>query len=107
MRERNFEVPLDDTELEWIRYRFTTEGRLVVTFLVQYETFEAGERKPIVRYDNAHGFAHRDRLNRRGDSIDKQVLPEHLTANDVLELGRQDIQRNWQRYSEQFFGDEP
>jgi hypothetical protein len=107
MGNRDFAAALDDHRLEWIRYRFTTEAGRVITFTVQYETTIGDERIPVVRYDNAHGFAHRDELDRRGRVVRKERLPEYLTAGDVLQIGKRDIQEHWPRYRERFLGDEP
>jgi len=41
-------------------------GKRVVEFRVQYETKLGGEWYPVVRYDTAHGFAHRDLIDRHG-----------------------------------------
>jgi hypothetical protein len=52
-------------------YHNTDKGNLVA-FMVQLEVeVEDGIWKPVIRYDCAHDFAHRDRYNLRGDQ-DKQ-----------------------------------
>lgn len=102
-----FDAPLDDEGLEWIRCRFTTEVGQVTRFTIQYESTVAGERKPVVRYDNAHGFAHRDILDRSGRVVSKSRLARVLTPKEALQLGERDIQQNWQRYRQGFFGKEP
>ena len=99
-----FDAPLDDEGLEWIRYRFTTEAGKVTTFTIQYETTVAGERKPVVRYDYAHGFAHRDILDRGGRVISKHRLADVPTPKEALQTGERDILQNWQRYRQRFFG---
>lgn len=107
MAEHEFDYPLDDDALEWIRFRFTTEAHSVTVFTVQYETTIAGERAPVVRYDSAHGFAHRDVLNRDGIIIEKVDLGEGLTFADALNFGQQDIRQNWRTYRQAFFGETP
>jgi hypothetical protein len=106
MGEHDFDAALDAAGLEWIRYRFNTQGGNVTHFTVQYETTIDDRRVPVVRYDNAHGFAHRDLMNRRGEVVSKMGLPEHVTAGKALQIGKQDIQENWQRYRERFLGGE-
>lgn len=102
MPEIDFEVPLDDTYLEWMRVRFSTLRGKVTTFMVQYETTFAGRRVPVVRYDNAHGFVHRDLLNRRGQLIAKTRLENDPDSSVALNIGEPDILDNWPHYLEQF-----
>ena len=102
----DFNAPLDEEGLEWIRYRFTTESGQVTMFTIQYETTIGEERMPVVRYDNAHGFAHRDLLDRRGRIIAKNPLVGVPTSKEALQIGERDILDNWQRYRQRFFGDE-
>lgn len=105
MRVIAYEVELDDTALEWLRLRVETERGRVIGFLVQYETTVAGQRTPVIRYDSAHGFAHRDVLGRRGEFVEKQALASHLSFREALDLGVRDIRANWRRYRREFFGD--
>jgi hypothetical protein len=101
MPEKEFLMPLDDAQNEWMRVRFTTvEGR-VLNFAVQYETTIAGQRVPVVRNDNAHGFCHRDIFKLNGTAT-KQ--PQEGTPAEVLSQGPQDIRENWQSYRKNFFG---
>jgi hypothetical protein len=105
MWNHDYSLSLDDDRLDWVRVRFHTEGQTVTRFAVQYETTIDGKRVPVVRYDAAHGFAHRDLLNRRGDVIDKQPLAG--TYDEALTFGVQDVQANWQDYREAFFRGTP
>ncbi len=102
MPYREYEVPLDDEAREWLRLRITTEGGGVVAFTAQYETTLAGRRTPIVRYDGAHGYAHRDLLDRRGRVVDKRPLPGNPTYKEALEIGRRDLLDNWSAYRRAF-----
>ncbi|MDP9364859.1 MAG: hypothetical protein M3Q10_11665 [Chloroflexota bacterium] len=102
-----YEVELDDEAREWLRLRITTEGADVTAFTAQYETTIGGERTPVVRYDNAHGYAHRDVLDRRGRVIDKRPVPGNPTLKEALEIGRMDLRNNWPHYRAAFFGDAP
>ncbi len=65
--------PLSRDRLEWLRVRLTAERGEVLSFTAQYETIEDGERLAVVRYETAHGFAHIDILNRRGDVVEKNL----------------------------------
>jgi hypothetical protein len=59
-----------------------------------------------VRFDNAHGYAHRDLLNRQGRVKQKDPIPGNPTLAEALTRGQQDIMQNWQRYRREFFEDE-
>jgi hypothetical protein len=85
-----------------MRVRFATLAGKVVTFTVQYETTIADVRVPVVRYDNAHGFPHRDELNRRGLIRRKTEMAGNPDAGTALTIGQRDIQENWQRYRRAF-----
>ncbi len=102
MPEIDYVVPLDDDGLEWIRVRLATASGHVTTFTVQYETLLDGRRLAVVRYDNAHGFCHRDILDRRGNVIDKRLVLG--TPAEVATLGKQDIVANWRHYQAAFLG---
>lgn len=71
MPESGFLTALDPSGLNWLRFELQTAGGQVLTFVAQYETMLAGKTIPVVRYDNHHGFCHRDRMNRRGDVVEK------------------------------------
>jgi hypothetical protein len=97
MPEITYELALDDARADWLRARFTT---------VQYETTISGLRMPVVRFDNAHGFAHRDLLDRNGRIIEKRPIPGNPSPDMALAQGEREIRRNWPRYRAAFFGDE-
>lgn len=60
MRTVEFRRLLDDENA--LRVRFETERGQILRFVIQLECLfsEDGEWMPIVRYDTAHGYAHRD-----------------------------------------------
>ena len=80
-------------------YHQTERGR-VVAFMVQLEVeVEKDLWRPVLRYDCAHDFAHRDRYNLHGEQ-DKEALS--LSYADVLTFADQDINNNWPIYRERF-----
>lgn len=101
-----YESPLDHTGMEWFRFRVSTLRGRVVTFTVQYETTVNDRRLPVVRFDNAHGFAHRDTLNRRGEVIAKTRLAGEPPPEVAAMIGKRDIEANWHRYRDAFFGEQ-
>ena len=96
MGEKSFIVYLDEHGRD--RYRmFCLVNRGVVTlFCVQYEAFIQGAWHPVVRYDTAHNFPHRDLLH-PDQSQDKTLYPGSTLA-EVLTIGQEDIKRNWRAY---------
>lgn len=68
---------------------------------MQLELYLDGNWKPVVRYDNAHGFAHRDVLNPKGDLIEKRTL-KLGSLDEVLEFAEQDLSDRFEWYVEKF-----
>lgn len=76
------------------------KGR-VVYFRIQYETRLEDKWYPVVRYDTAHGFAHRDLINRKGEVVKTPLFISDY--NDALTFGESDLKANWEIYKERFF----
>lgn len=72
----------------------------IVEFVVRYELFFRGKWYPLVRYDTAHGFAHKDVLTFDG-KITKHKLP-FTDYNLALTFAEKDLKENWQKYRENF-----
>lgn len=75
------------------------EGK-VVEFIVQYELKILDEWYPVVRYDTAHGFAHKDKL-----TFNSRVTKEDMPFDDfnlALTFAEKDLRDNWQEYRAQF-----
>jgi hypothetical protein len=94
--EKSFVVPLGTGDCDRYRLYCVVERGQVVVFCVQYEAFINGEWRPVVRYDTAHGFPHRDLLHPDG-SKEKTEYTNYSNA-EVLSLGQEDIKRNWRDY---------
>ena len=98
MAEKTYLIRLGDGARK--RHYHRTESGSVIAFMVQLEVkVEEGEWKPVLRYDCAHDFAHRDRYNIRGEQ-DKEEL--HLRYAEALNLADRDINQNWALYKERF-----
>lgn len=75
-------------------------GHWVTGFSIQIEVFMRGDWRAVVRYDTAHGFAHRDLLHGDG-SIEK--MPLHVSSfNEALTVAENDLRTNWTQYRTQF-----
>jgi hypothetical protein len=79
-------------------YHKTTRGK-VEKFMVQLEVKYERKWKEVVRYDCAHGYAHRDSYNLRGKHTKDEL---YLSFEDALTLADDDIDDNWETYKHRF-----
>jgi len=82
------------------RTRHVRIGNKIIEFVVQYEVELKNIWYPVVRYDTAHGFAHKDILFYKGD-VRKEILPFD-DFNLALTFSEKDLRDNWQKYRESF-----
>jgi len=84
------------------RYRHVhmIEKGKIVFFRVQYEIKLKDIWYPVVRYDTAHGFAHRDQLNMKGEAEKTPLFNQDY--NDALTFSENDLKTNWQLYKRKF-----
>ena len=67
MGEREFLIYLDpEQRLNRYRHYHVWQGNEIVEFRIQFEAFIDGQWHPVMRYDTAHGQAHRDMLHPGG-----------------------------------------
>ena len=66
-----------------------------MNLVVQLEVF-LGEWKPVVRYNYAHGFPHRDILFADGRKVKESVEGRDLGA--IATMAIQDLKANWVRH---------
>lgn len=75
-------------------------GKWVTQFSVQIELWIHAHWQAVVRYDTAHGFAHRDLIHADG-RIDK--TPLHVgSLNEALTVAENDLRANWASYRRGF-----
>ena len=96
MNEIEFLYPLSPELEDRLRVKATKIRGRVVSFVVQYEAFIQGQWRAIVRYDNAHRFAHKDILHPDG-SADKQPL-DFASLNLAFTFAIQDLKSLWRWY---------
>jgi len=70
----------------------------ILEFTVQYEALIQDEWRPVVRYDTAHGFAHKDILHPDG-RVDKQPI-YFESYNLAFTYATLDLKRFWKEYRE-------
>lgn len=82
------------------RHQHIREKVRIVQFRIQLETLVDNRWYPVVRYDTAHGFAHRDLFNRNGEVTKTPVFIHDY--NDALTFAESDLKTNWEMYKERF-----
>jgi len=95
-------------EIEYIFYLLEESDRLrviarkdkgdIMEFVVQYEALISGQWKPVVRYDTAHGFAHRDIIKANGEVLKQPLFFESF--NLAFTFATLDLKMNWRQYKE-------
>jgi hypothetical protein len=75
----------------------------VIGFVVQLEFKTTLGWRPVVRYDTAHGFAHRDRYQSDGTVSRHEPLPvSHY--NQAMNYAIKDVKTNWEDWIRDFQG---
>ena len=86
--------------------RIWLEAGRVGRFVVQYETMIGARRVPVVRYDTAHGYAHRDQMFQAREPI-KTRLGDRLSLDEALQFADEDVRRHWRTYRRRFIRNQP
>jgi hypothetical protein len=97
MAEKEYIIPYRE-DVRKRHYHKTKRGK-VVGFAVQLEVKVGDKWKEVVRYDCAHGYAHRDSYNLPGERKKRDL---NLRFDDALTLADEDIDDNWEIYKNQF-----
>jgi len=82
------------------RSRHIRQRGQIVRFIVQYETRIGKNWLPVVRYDTAHGMAHRDLLTRQGQAVKTPLFTRDY--NEALTFAENDLKANWTLYKARF-----
>lgn len=103
---RRFETRLGQDVADWLRVRFLVERGTVLRFTVQYEAVVEGTTFPVVRWDTAHGFVHRDTLDWEGRVVEKLPVASP-SYNDAMTKAIVDIRSRWPTFREEFAARKP
>ena len=98
---------LTDDDANVLRVRIRTERGRVVRFTVQYEAIIDSRVFPIVRYDTAHDYAHRDVLDWQGRVIRKDPIAGPDRYHQALTDAINDLKANWPSYRAAFLEKKP
>ena len=96
MTETTYVINLSRDGQNRYRHRHVLDKDRIVEFSAQYETYVAGKWHPIVRYDSAHGFAHRDLIHPEGTETKTEF--RYWDYAQVLTYGERDLKENWPSY---------
>jgi hypothetical protein len=102
IQEKEFVVLLGNDSR--IRHYHSRTKQQVIEFMVQLEVNPRGKWKPVIRYDTAHGFAHRDIFHADGRT-EKTPLPVS-DINTALTFAELDLRTNCELYRERFLKEE-
>ncbi|GBD98008.1 hypothetical protein BMS3Abin07_00015 [bacterium BMS3Abin07] len=100
MQEIEYLIYLTAESTDRLRVYAQKERTIILEFVVQYEAMISEEWQPIVRYDTAHGFAHRDIMKADGKTIKQPLFFE--TYNLAFTYATIDLKANWKNYREDF-----
>ena len=97
MPEKQYLILLDIDARK--RHHHITEAGRITKFVVQLEVKTGCVWKEVVRYDCAHGYAHKDCYTIKGQC---RKMNLYLNYEDALSLADEDIGENWEIYREKF-----
>lgn len=98
MKEVEYVVPLGFDGRR--RTLYARDRNEILEFVVQYELRIRDAWRPVIRYDTAHGFAHKDILSFKDETV-KQKL-SFSDYNLALTFAEKDLRDNWRKYRENF-----
>ncbi len=80
-----------------LRVRFTArKGRVIAIEVIQYEAQIEGKWQPLVRFDTAHGYLHRDVMN--PDGTQTKLRLSYSDLGQALIDAINEIERQWKFY---------
>ena len=82
------------------RRRHVAERGRILQFIVQYETIVEGRWLPVVRYDTAHGYAHKHVFH--PDDREDIIRMQTQDYNKALSIAEEDVRNNWLNYKVTF-----
>jgi len=75
------------------------EKSKIVDFKVMYNTIIGGRERQVVRYNCAHGYAHKDILY---EKLKRKEIMADIGYGKLPDIARDDIERNWERYKKKY-----
>jgi len=83
-----------------IRHFHRLSKNKIIEFCIQLEIYFKDKWHPVIRYDTAHGFTHKDILHKGGRAEKEPLFVNDY--NEALTFAETDIKTNWQIYRDKF-----
>lgn len=83
-----------------LRCSYQRRRKRIVRYTVQLEIHHSGQWQPVVRYDNAHGFCHRDTIHADGSQEKTPVY--YGDASETFTRAIDDLRSDWQAHHARF-----
>lgn len=103
--KKEYVLPLlfdeNTNEIARIRIRLFLKKSRLRDYTVQLEYKVKGDWKEVIRYNYAHGFAHRDIHSITGKKW-KEELGGAIDLNIFVQMGKKDITENFEEYIRNF-----
>lgn len=99
VRSRSWLVDIVPDDVR-IRCAYKRRRKRIVRYTVQLEIRHSDTWQPLVRYDNAHGFCHRDTIHADGSEEKTPVFSGD--ANETFTRAIEDVQANWEAHRARF-----
>ncbi len=96
MADKKFFKYLDEEGRERLRFKVITSKGKVIDIVIQYETYINNKWVPVVRYDCAHGFFHRDIMNPDGSQSKESISIDRLEV--AIDYAEQELKDKWHYY---------
>ncbi len=90
-------------EVAHLRCSYRRRGKRVQQFTVQLEIRLGETWHPVVRYDNAHGFCHRDTLHPDGTQDKTALFVGDVNATFTFAI--EDLRATWEAHRSRFLGE--
>ena len=87
-------------DLARLRCRYVRRGKRIVEYTVQLEIPHQGKWQPVVRFDNAHGFCHRDDIH--PDGTQDKTATFVGDANETFTRAIEEVQIHWESHRNRF-----
>lgn len=96
-----------ETGIDRLRVHFTVKyGQVEAIMVIQYEAYIESQWRAIVRFDEAHGFFHRDVMSPSGE---QEKIAESMEDKGIaLTQAIEDVKQYWrsyrQAYEDKYYG---
>ena len=97
---KEFVKSLDNDGNERMRVRLTIIKGKLIDIVFQYESLIVKKWTPIVRYDLAHGFFHRDVMKSNGEK--EKTIIEIAELHEASIFAEHDIKDKWEFYKQRY-----